>query len=73
MLEARESIDVETVQFTKRQMQLKTLIKHNAKLHTFMERKLQEIIPVEDNEDSKMRSIIFHKESCIITAWQSIT
>lgn len=53
MLEARESIDVETVQFTKRQMQLKTLIKHNAKLHTFMERKLQEIIPVEDNEDSK--------------------
>ncbi|XP_045911820.1 coiled-coil domain-containing protein 63-like [Micropterus dolomieu] len=55
MLEARESIDVETVQFTKRQMQLKTLIKHNAKLHTFMERKLQEIIPVEDDEDSKMR------------------
>lgn len=58
MLEARECIEVETVQFTKRQMQLKTVIDHDAKLQTFMERKLQEMIPLEDDEDSKKRSII---------------
>ncbi|XP_044037329.1 outer dynein arm-docking complex subunit 1-like [Siniperca chuatsi] len=55
MLEAREQIEAERVQFNRRQMQLKTLINHNTKLHTFMETKLQEIIPLEDNEDSKKR------------------
>ncbi len=58
MLEAKECIEVETAQFTKRQMQLKTVIDHDAKLQTFMERKLQEMIPLEDNEDSKNRSMI---------------
>lgn len=57
MLEARECIEVETVQFTESQMALKTVIGHNVKLQTFIERKLQEMIPLED-EDSKNRSII---------------
>ncbi|GLD69976.1 coiled-coil domain-containing protein 63-like protein [Lates japonicus] len=55
MLEATESIEVDTVHFAKRRMQLKTVIHHYGKLHTFMERKLQETIPLEEDEDSKRR------------------
>ncbi|XP_031132988.1 coiled-coil domain-containing protein 63-like [Sander lucioperca] len=55
MLEMRECIKVETVNFTKRRMQLKTTIAHDAKRQTFMETKFQEIIPLEEDEDSKKR------------------
>lgn len=58
MLEMRECIKVETVNFTKRRMQLKTTIAHDAKRQTFMETKFQEIIPLEEDEDSKKRSMI---------------
>ncbi|KAM7401809.1 hypothetical protein PAMP_017088 [Pampus punctatissimus] len=40
---------------TKRKMQLKILIVHDTKLHSFMEKKFQEIIPLKEDEDSKTR------------------
>ncbi|XP_054472091.1 coiled-coil domain-containing protein 63-like [Anoplopoma fimbria] len=55
MLEVKECIEVETAHFIRRRMQLKTLIAHDAKLQTFMETKLQEIFPLEEDEDSKKR------------------
>uniref|UniRef100_A0A8P4KTG2 ODAD1 central coiled coil region domain-containing protein n=1 Tax=Dicentrarchus labrax TaxID=13489 RepID=A0A8P4KTG2_DICLA len=55
-LEVRKCIEVESNHFIKRQMQLKIVIDHDAKLHSFMERKLQEIIPLEDDEDYKKKS-----------------
>ncbi|KAF3855990.1 hypothetical protein F7725_016713 [Dissostichus mawsoni] len=55
LLEVREWIEVETAHFTKRRMQLKTIIDHDAKLQTFMETKFQEVICFEENEDSKNR------------------
>lgn len=72
MLEARERVEVETVHFTKRQTQLRNLIDHDAKLHTFMQRKLQEVILLEDDDSSKNKSIIFHRETCKIPAHQKI-
>ncbi|CAK6958243.1 coiled-coil domain-containing protein 63-like [Scomber scombrus] len=51
-LEVRESIEMET----KRKMQqLKIVIVHDTKLHSFMEKKFQEIIPLKEDEDSKIR------------------
>ncbi|XP_039654819.1 coiled-coil domain-containing protein 63-like [Perca fluviatilis] len=55
MLEMRECIEVETVNFTNRRMKLKTIIAHDTKWQTFMETKFQEIIPLEEDEDSKKR------------------
>ncbi|XP_070708615.1 coiled-coil domain-containing protein 63-like [Pempheris klunzingeri] len=55
MQEVKERMQVETAQFTKRRMQLKTVIAHEAKRHSFMGRKLQEIILLEDNEYSKKK------------------
>ncbi|XP_035518255.1 coiled-coil domain-containing protein 63-like [Morone saxatilis] len=56
ILEVRKCIEVESNHFIRRQMQLKIVIDHDAKLHSFMERKLQEIIPLEDDEDYKKKS-----------------
>ncbi|XP_029288648.1 uncharacterized protein LOC115008901 [Cottoperca gobio] len=53
MQKLRECTQVETAQFTKRRMQLKMNIHHDVKLNTFMETKLKEIIPLEEDEDSK--------------------
>lgn len=58
MLEVTEYTEVAMIQFTKRRMELKTVIHNFAKLRTFMDRKLQEIIPLEEDEDSKKRSMI---------------
>lgn len=58
MLEVGEWIEVETAHFTKRRMQLKTIIDHDVKLQTFMETKFQEVICFEENDDSKNRSMI---------------
>ncbi|KAK5912838.1 hypothetical protein CesoFtcFv8_002673 [Champsocephalus esox] len=55
MLEVGEWIEVETAHFTKRRMQLKTIIDHDVKLQTFMETKFQEVICFEENDDSKNR------------------
>ncbi|KAK1900724.1 Coiled-coil domain containing protein 63 [Dissostichus eleginoides] len=55
LMEVREWIEVETAHFTKRRMQLKTIIDHDTKLQTFMETKFQEVICFEENEDSKNR------------------
>ncbi|XP_042350942.1 outer dynein arm-docking complex subunit 1-like [Plectropomus leopardus] len=55
MLEVREGIKAETDEFIKKRMQLKTAIAHGAKLQTFMETKLKEIIPLEGDKDSKKR------------------
>ncbi|XP_033990961.1 coiled-coil domain-containing protein 63-like isoform X2 [Trematomus bernacchii] len=63
MLEVGEWIEVETAHFTKRRMKLKTNIDHDAKLQTFMETKLQEVICFEENEDSKNRKKQLQDES----------
>ncbi|XP_059185642.1 coiled-coil domain-containing protein 63-like [Centropristis striata] len=55
MMEVKKCIEVETVQFTKRRMQLKTAIAHDAKLQAFMETKFHEITNLEEDEDSKKR------------------
>ncbi|KAK5872820.1 hypothetical protein PBY51_013482 [Eleginops maclovinus] len=55
MLEVSEWIEVETAQFTNRKMQLNRIIDHDVKLQTFMETKFQEVICLEENEDSKNR------------------
>ncbi|XP_071351736.1 coiled-coil domain-containing protein 63-like [Trachinotus anak] len=55
MQKMRESMEEETLDFIKRRMELRTAIHHDAKLHTFMETKLQEIVPFEEDADSKKR------------------
>ncbi|XP_071376609.1 coiled-coil domain-containing protein 63-like [Centroberyx affinis] len=55
MLEVRERSKTETAQFHMRMMKLKVDINHQVKLHNFMEKKLQDIVPVGEIEESKKR------------------
>ena len=54
-LEVRESIEME---IKRKMQQLKIVIVHDTKLNSFMEKKFQEIIPLKEDEDSKIRSMI---------------
>lgn len=58
-LELSEAIEEE---IKKKMQQIKIVIVHDTKLHSFMEKKFQEIIPLKEDEDSKKRSIICHRD-----------
>lgn len=58
-LEVRETIEME---IKRKMQQLKIVIVHDTKLNSFMEKKFQEIIPLKEDEDSKIRSIICHRD-----------
>ncbi|KAM4573438.1 coiled-coil domain-containing protein 63-like [Odontesthes bonariensis] len=55
MLEMKESLEEEMRQFSKKMKELRVVIEHDAKLQTFMEKKVQEIILSVQEKDSKKK------------------